>query len=496
MKYIKNKVLFLSSLEKYAPFVICSVFFVAYTILSVIKHNHFLSGYDLAVSDQGIWLMSKFKTPISTPHAYPNTSLFSDHVEIIYAILSPIYWFFDDVRLLIIFQSFLLSFSAVPVYLLAKLRKIKNYVVYSLMISFLMFYGIQNAIWSDVHSLAIAAGIMPWFLYFLYKGKTKLIILSFFLLIFCKEDIALLTLLISFIFYTIERRNIALVLMVLSIAYLFLIFYVYYPHFTPDGYRFQNQGGLLSSIDLSNMYNTPAKRDVILYSFAWFGFLPLLSPLHLIPILGDLGHYFVLGSSYVTSAQGMFLHYRVTLSLLLVWPTILVISKFRRLNSIYIAMYIIVAALVLQYILHLPLSYLAKRWFWTKPQAVANINKMIQSLPKDASVVSQVNITPHINHREHIYTLWPEKRKFDENSPCQELSCDWFRWYGDPEYLLVDLSPEWDARHLLTNNKEFVNGIANLEKEKIVKIEKNSGKTLLFKIIKNPNTTKASINLK
>src|SRR3712207_1280050 len=115
--------------EKYFPFVLCSLFFIAYVILSLVKHNHFLSGYDLAVSDQGIWLMSKFKNPISTPHAYPFTSLFSDHVELIYALISPIYWIFDDVRILIAIQAFIISFSAIPIYLLAKKKKLNRWII-------------------------------------------------------------------------------------------------------------------------------------------------------------------------------------------------------------------------------------------------------------------------------------------------------------------------------------------------------------------------------
>lgn len=445
-----------------------------------------MSGYDLAVSDQGIWLMSQFKNPISTPHAYPFTSLFSDHVEIIYALTSPIYWFADDVRILLVLQALLITASAIPIYLFAKKKKLSIFVRYSLLVSYLMFYGIQNAIWADVHSLVFAASFLSWFIYFLYTGNTKLTWLFFVLMIICKEDLALITLLVSFVFYIQERKKIAFYLMTASIAYLLILFFIYYPYFTPDGYRFQNKNGLLSNIDLQNMYNTPEKRDVFFYSIAWFGFLPLLAPLHLIPPLGDLAHYFVLGSNYVTSAQGMFLHYRVTLAALLIVPTILVISRFKKLNTIYIAVYLLLCAFVLQYILHLPLSYLAKKWFWAEPSGVKNIEAVLPSLPKDASVVSQVNITPHINHRELIFTMWPEKKSFVKNSPCDQSTCDWFRWPGEPQYMLVDTSPEWDARHLLTNNNEFKQGVANMEKAGIIKVEKRVESATLYRVLKKP----------
>lgn len=479
-KMTKKRAIFL------LPYGICLLFFLAYATLSVVRHDHFLSGYDLGVSDQGIWSMSKFKAPISTSHAYAFTSLYADHVEIIYALLSPIYWFFNDTRILLVIQALVITFSGIPIYLFAQLKKLRFSVSFALLVSFLLFYGIQNAIWADVHSLVFAAALMPWFIYFLETGKTRWTLVTFALLLSCKEDIALFTFLISFVWFIVHKKKIAMILMGLSLAYLAIIFGIYYPHFTPNGYRFQNQAGLLSNIDLSNMYNTSDKRDVLFYSIVWFGFLPVFAPLSLIPAVGDLFHYFVLGSNYVTSAQGMFLHYRVTLAMLLVWPTIIVISKYKKFNTIYIATYLLLIAFFLQYWLHLPLSYLTKRWFWTPPASVATIKGVLSALPPSAPVVSQVNITPHINHRDFVFTLWPEKKTFSKNSPCGQKVCNWFRWAGSPAYLVVDTSTDWDARYWLTDRDTFIDGIHNLEKAKVIKLDKQEGTSVLYKVLKNP----------
>src|SRR5258706_3875009 len=134
------------NLEKYLPYGICLFFFLAYATLSIIRHNHFLSGYDLGISDQAVWLMSKFREPLSSSHADAFSSLFSVHVEIIYALLSPIYWFVNDSRILLVLQSFVITFSAVPIYLFAQKKKLRFSVKIAILISFLLFYGIQNAI--------------------------------------------------------------------------------------------------------------------------------------------------------------------------------------------------------------------------------------------------------------------------------------------------------------------------------------------------------------
>jgi hypothetical protein len=102
--------------------------------------------------------------------------------------------------------------------------------------------------------------------------------------------------------------------------------------------------------------------------------LPLLNPLYLISVLGNLASYFILGSS-VSGAQGLFMHYRIELAPLISWVTIAKIAGYKRLTTKIIAVYVIVSSSLVQYLLHLPLSYLTKEWFWNEPKSVKNINQ-------------------------------------------------------------------------------------------------------------------------
>lgn len=465
------------------PLGICCIFLILYSLLAIIRHNHFLTGYDLAIIDQFLWKYSQFKSPITTVHSFYFTSAFEDHIEFIYAFLSPFYWIFNDVRTILFLQVFAICSSGMAVWLLAKERKLPMYLSISLLISYLLFYGIQNALWADVHSLVFAVGFVAWFIFFLEK-KSKWTYLFFFLAITSKEDIAQLTLLISFVYFLLRRDKQTLILMLISIAYLLLVFVVYYPHFTRDGYRYARGSNIFHDPNPLYLIDTKDKRDSFLYSLASYGFLPLLSPLQLIPALGDLAKYFILGRDVVSSAQGLFLHYRSSLAILLIWPTILGLAKYKKLQHPALAIYILACALFFQYILHLPLSYLTKPWFWKQPQSVSSIESVITSLPKDASVVSQNNITPHITHRDLIFTLWPEMREFKKDSPCGKKSCAWFHWGGKPEYLIVDTSTNWDPRYFLTTRELFIEGINNFEKKGIVKVVKRNQTATLYKIVK------------
>lgn len=486
MKLHKKPLSIVLKYSKYHPFLVCFLFFLAYSTLSVVRHIHYGSfGFDLGITDQIVWNYARFKIPINTIYHYAFTSTFTDHIEFIYILTSPFYWIYSDPKTLLVLQALALSFSGLPVYFLAKRKKLHPLVCLTLLVSFLMFYGIQNAIWFDVHSLSFAAGILPWFAYFIETKKTKLSILFFILAISCKEDIALFTLLISFIYFLKTRQKLLLFFMVFSLLYLFAVFGIYFPQFTQEGYRFQNKEGLLSDLNPSYFLDTSEKRKVILYAFFHFGFLPLTTPLYLLPAFADLGHYFVLGHT-VPTAQTFFMHYRVTLAFFFAWPTIVAISAYKKiLNNKKVALYIVMTALINQYILHLPLSYLSKSWFWNKPASVNNIETVITFIPKDASVVSQNNITPHISQRKEIFTLWPETKLFSKNSPCGPQPCKWFRWAGKPQYLIVDTSSDWDIRHLLLNQEDFKETVINLEKAGFIKVEKRVGNTTLYKIVKN-----------
>lgn len=472
-----------------AATIVCFFFFIAYSVLSIVRHLHYGSfGFDLGLTDQVIWKYSQFKAPITTIHYYPFTSLLTDHVELIYILLAPFYWLYNNVLTLLILQTFVVSSSGIAVYLLARKKKLNSWVSYTLLCSYLMFYGIQNALWFDVHSTAFGASFLAWFIYFLDSDNRLWTLITFFLTISSKEDFTLLTCLVSVAYFIVKRKRIAFLLIILSVVYFIAIFYVYFPHFTHDGYRYMSKGNFFQNVFISNFYDSSDKRSVIVYSLSWFGFLPLLSPVFLIPAIGDISHYFFFKE--LVRAQGLFEQYRITLAPLLILPTIHTLSKYKRLHSNLMAAYIIFIMLFLQYFLHLPLSYLTKSWFWHESTSVKKINTIISFIPSSASVVAQNNIISHISHRNDVFILWPEKKSFHKNSPCKKSTCNWFRWAGKPNYLLIDTASDWDIRHLLANRDDYIDGLHNLEVAGVIKEYKKIDSAVLYSIYKNPNVSK------
>lgn len=478
----------LSNTKKYKILIgICILFFIAYSTLSIIRHEHYGSyGFDLGIADQVVWHYSRFEMPITTVHYFPYSFILADHVELIYALFAPAYWLYDDTRTLLILQAFFICLSAIPVFLLCERKKVNQFVSLSLVIAYLAFYGIQNALWFDVHSATLGAAFIPWFIYFLDRNHIKGTVIFLLLILISKENMGLLTFLISFVYFTLRRDKLTLICIISSVAYVSFIFFVYFPHIIHVTYGYQNKHGLLSNLSPETFANLPEKRIAIFYSLLSFGFLPLFTPLYLIPAFGDLYSYFVIASD-LHEAQGIFMHYRVTLAALLVWPAIMVIARFKFLNTKYLAIYLLICTMISQYTLHLPLSYLTKAWFWTKPASVKDIEKIITYLPTDSSIVAQNNIAPHIAHQHNIFTLWPDQKKFKSKAVCGKEMCQWMRWYGNPEFVIVDTSKDWDIRHFLANREDFIAGLKNVEKNGYIKKYKQIKQATIYRILKNPS---------
>lgn len=460
--------------RQFKPYYLLSiVFFILYSVLGVVRHNYYGSfGADLGFIDRQFWIYSHFSL---------EGLLTGSHFELTSLLLSPLYWLWSDTRVLIIFQSFIITFSGVAVFLLAKKRKLITLLCYVLLLSYLMFFGIQNALWFDVHTSVWGAAFFMWFIYFLDNGNKKASIIAFFLAVGSKENMAAYLFLFCVVYFISTRKKEALFFAIGAAAYLFILFKIVFPAILPKGYSYASSQGLASGSP-TQFFDTSDKRQTLFYTFAWVGFLPIIAPLYILPILGNLASYFILGREYV-AAHSIFMHYRVDLTPLLFASVIFSIARYKWLNTKYVAGYLFICLILCQYVLHLPLSYLTKKWFWTQPSGVSAINKLITEVSIKSSVAAQNNIFPHVSQRASISDLWPDERTFTTDSPCGMEHCPWLRWTNNPDYIIVDLSPEWDIRHLLQQNKEYVLAVTGMEKAGIIKLYRQEGTARIYKVL-------------
>src|ERR1051325_9090511 len=75
-----------------------------YSALSILRHRHFESGWDLAVFDQAIRLNSRFESPYVTVRFNRPENILGDHFHPIVALLSPLCWVVNGAEALLIGQ--------------------------------------------------------------------------------------------------------------------------------------------------------------------------------------------------------------------------------------------------------------------------------------------------------------------------------------------------------------------------------------------------------
>lgn len=465
------------------------IFAFLYSLLSLRRHARFDSfAYDLGIFDQAIWLYSRFKIPFST---IKEKIILGDHFNPSLIFLGPLFWFWNNVRILLIFQTSFLSLSAYPIFLLAKKKQFPDW--FGLIISgiYLSFFGFQHALNFDFHATVLAAGLTPWLIYFLENKKwLKLTLLS---VVFAglKENLSLTITALGLIVFLKGKRKRGAFIITSSLLCWWLIITQVIPAFSPLGYEYQPDLPNNLGVVVTDLFWPKEKLRTWFYSLGWFSFLPLLAPINLIPVIIDLAQHFLAGEKY-SGTWGLFMHYRASLGPFLVWGMIEGLNNLRSLIKKKISFYflsfvILLLPLFWQYQQHLPLNRLAKKYYWQEKEWMGNNRKIIASIKPSASVVTQNNLVPHLSHREKIYLLWVRKKEFSlEESPCGEKECWWLFWPEKPQYLLVDLHQgQWLTHLLIDSEKELKKGLENLDKKERIKLIKQVGDTRLYQILYN-----------
>ena len=465
------------------------ILFMLYSALSIVRHNNFQSGaFDLGIYDQSVWQYSQFQAPFNT---IKNRFILGDHLALTLPILSPLFWVWDDVRMLLLFQAFWVSLSTLPVFLLIRSRGYSSLVALSLSFIYSLFYGIQFMVFFDFHPVAIGVGLIPWIAYFLESKRWKLLWISIILLLLTQENmgLALSSLGLIYIFQK-QYRKIALGFIFGGFAASFIAVFAT-RSFSPVGFEYTPQIDTNPINLISNFFNSNDKQLVWLYSFSWFSFLPILSPGAILAVLLDLSQYFITGEAFARM-WSPFMHHRAMLAPFLLLGTLDAINllkrKFsRRAGSRFagkpeiIAIVMIFVALLLQYKFHFALNKLSKPIYWQSEKWTEDNRKLIAMIPKDISIASTQNIIPHLSHRSQIYLIYPREHEIKGN-PCGRALCWWLDFPMEAKYIMVNLSEQQTLTQLLESPQNFREAVENMEKLGKIKLEKQIGTAYLYKV--------------
>lgn len=180
---------------------------VVYAATSILRHDHFGSGgFDLGIFDQTVWHYSQGETPASSIENLPN--ILSDHFSPGLALLAPLFWLWNDPRMLLVAQALLIAGTAVPILLFARPRVGRGGAL-MLAAAYLAFWGVASAVGFDFHEVALAPPLIAGALLAFDRRRTGIAMACVLGLLAVKEDQSFLVMALGLYALTLGHRRAA-----------------------------------------------------------------------------------------------------------------------------------------------------------------------------------------------------------------------------------------------------------------------------------------------
>ncbi len=417
------------NIDKIIILVILLIFCIIYAFISISSHNHFETfGWDLGFFDQIIWKASRGDLVALSTLNFEN--LLADHFQPVLYILSPLYLIKSDVRMILIAQAFLVVIASYPLYLLAK-EKSRNIIFsFSIVISYLFFMGTQWLILNEFHQMAFLPLILIIALYSLHKKNLPGYWISIVGLLFIKEEVALLISALGLIVLSKYKwKKEGLITIFVGIFSFFFLIYLFMPYLSVKGeYSHMGFGDagftpkdvIQKSVTnpaffLNSMLYPTVKIKTVFETFFAFGFLPILSPIYLLPVMENFITRFIYAGPQFTKWINVNQH-AAPLGILMAVGSIysaklLVEYGYKKLRFdkkiawIILGIYMFCVAILQDIILHGPINSIFKNQLFMTSEWMKDNYSVINRVPSGVSVAAQNSMLPHVSHREKIYLL-------------------------------------------------------------------------------------------
>lgn len=174
----------------YLPFVAAVVWYVVH--FTALTHDIHMglgtSGFDYGLYDQGVWLLSQFKSPFVT---VMGRNLLGDHTSFILVFLVPFYWVVPGAGVLLGSQSLVIGLGAVPVFLYARERLHDVWLATALGIVFLLHPAVGWTNLEQFHPDAFLSLTVGLALYGALSDRRRLLVAGVILSLLVKEDVVL-----------------------------------------------------------------------------------------------------------------------------------------------------------------------------------------------------------------------------------------------------------------------------------------------------------------
>ncbi|MFH1402980.1 MAG: DUF2079 domain-containing protein [Candidatus Altiarchaeota archaeon] len=390
-----------------------------FTVLN--QYNMFWYGnFDLGIPDQGIWLLSRFKTPYLTTRGL---HFFGDHTSFIHIFVAPLYWLWNDVRALILLHTLVLAAGAIPVYLIAR-DKFDSYWI-PLVFSFAyIFYPAVHYSNLDqgYHYESFMVPLTLFGYWFLMHRRFRAYYAMYFFSLICKEEISFSYILFGiYIFFKIDKR-VGAVTTATSLIWVLLVMHVFFPYFNTEGAFYT--GRTLGSFGKTTMDKVKSLTNPF---FMFNKVVTAKNYKYFMDVLFPTGFLFFLDLPSMAAAASLYLNlitdwsYAHEIRFHYVTPIIpfvfiSIINGVARYKSRKWSVYGLLLVLVVFTLIgneeigpgEAKISNYEMTWDTItklgRPHGeYAEVLELMELIPEDARVSASYNFVSHLTHRERVY---------------------------------------------------------------------------------------------
>jgi uncharacterized membrane protein len=387
---------------------------IRFSLLSISVYDGFGDPpYDMALFDQGIWLLSRFHAPFVT---VMGRNLFGDHTCFILLLAVPIYWVYPHAQALLVLQSCLLAAAAIPIYLLGRTLLRSTVLATALAAAYLLNPALQNGNLEQFHPEAFLTLALSIAVYAAITWRPRLLVGAVIAALLCKQDTALMIIPLGAWVLWRRNRRLGLLIMAGAAAWMAIAFDVIIKSllgtasFNSARIPFGGVTGLVKAT-----FTEPGQ--------VWTYLRGNGRPWYLWQMAGSVGWGFLLSPEIAAIVILTFLeneladfvymhqiryHYSMPLVPVLVAGTVFAVSRLKTRRRRWVATSVVTScALVTCFLWGLaPFSRHTYPHMSPSNPQVGYVHRALEALPPNAIVSAYYPWVAHIDHRTRIY-MWP-----------------------------------------------------------------------------------------
>lgn len=397
---------------------------IYFTLATFLKYENFYMGrFDLGNMAQTVWNTHNGRIFMLTdPNGVDNLSRLAFHADFVLIFISPLYYLWEDPRILLFAQTLVIAFGGIFVYLIS--RKILNSKLTSLVLSFSFYiYPAVNYVnLFDFHAVSFTITFFLAAFYLILKKRYSITLFLLFLAGITKEEVWIVNAIFGIYLATKPKQRTLgiLVFLVSSLTFYFLIWQAIPKALGGDHFAlsfYEDYGDsptqvvktlILSPYKILPIILDQERLDFIKKLFIPLGYMSFLSPQYLIFALPDLA-IDLLSKNKVL--HQIYYQYSSTIIPFVFISTIFSLKKISKTIPIItfkILFFIILLTAISSAYSFGPLLFAKKpqdQMFKKPLEKRQEIDNFIQSIPRDSKVSATNNLGSKLSHREYIYEI-------------------------------------------------------------------------------------------